>query len=76
MKYPLRSAFLGALIGRVGTGAPFLIGTNTGPITMPASGRLMLGVNDDHHADNSGNYSVLVQTTSATSTGGVRIRRR
>lgn len=76
MKYPLRTAFIGALIGRVGTGTPFLIGTNTGPITMPASGRLLLGVNDDHHADNNGSYSVLVQTTSASGAGGVRIRRR
>jgi hypothetical protein len=27
---------------------------------MPASGRLFLGVNDDHHADNSGNFVVKV----------------
>lgn len=76
MKYPLQSGFIGALIGRVGTGAPFLIGANTGPITMPASGRLFLGVNDDHHADNNGSYSVVVQSTSASGAGGVRIRRR
>jgi len=50
----------GALIGRIGTGTPFPIGTNTQPIQMPNSGRLMLGINDDHVDDNSGNYSVAV----------------
>jgi hypothetical protein len=76
MNYPLKGAYLGALIGKVGSSAPFLIGANTGPITMPASGRLFLGVNDDHHADNNGNYSVVVQSTATTGASGIRIRRR
>lgn len=80
MNYPLKGAYVGALIGRVGSGAPFLIGPNTSPIAMPASGRLMLAVNDDHHADNSGSYSVAIQLTGTgtgtTTTPGRAIRRR
>ena len=57
-QYPLRGVPAGALIGRVGNGAPFPIGTNTAPITMPANGPLMLGINDDVLNDNSGSYSV------------------
>jgi hypothetical protein len=51
---------VGALIGRVGNGQPFSIGDTTNAFDMPDSGRLFLGVNDDHVADNSGNYVVRV----------------
>jgi len=52
---------VGALIARVGNGAPFAIGPNTPqPVTMPANGQLSLGVNDDQFADNSGTYSVTI----------------
>jgi hypothetical protein len=51
---------VGALIGRIGNGEPFSIGDTTNAFDMPASGRLFLGVNDDHHADNSGNFVVKV----------------
>jgi hypothetical protein len=51
---------VGALIGRVGNGQPFSIGETTEAFRMPANGRLFLGVNDDHSADNSGNYVVRV----------------
>jgi hypothetical protein len=54
--YPVRSAGVGALIGRLGGSAPFMIGSNTGAIRMPTSGRLLLGVNDDNRGDNSGSY--------------------
>lgn len=60
---PISSAFAGALIGRVGDSAPFGIGDQTIPITMPASGQLVLGVNDDHVADNSGWFQVVVTRT-------------
>jgi hypothetical protein len=59
-KYPVPNAPVGALIGRVGNGTPFLIGPNKEPIAMNGSGRLMLGVNDDHYPDNTGSYSVTV----------------
>jgi hypothetical protein len=59
-RYPVRNAPAGALIARIGNGNAFLIGPNSQPITMPANGRLMLGVNDDHFADNTGTYSVSI----------------
>ena len=51
---------VGALIGRIGNGQPFVIGDTTNAIDMPANGRLFLGINDDHVADNSGNFVVKV----------------
>jgi PA-IL-like protein len=58
--YPDASVPVGALIGRVGNGAPFAIGTQSQALGMPASGRLMLGVNDNELTDNSGFYTVIV----------------
>ena len=59
--YPVPVAGAGALIGKVGNSAAFPIGSNTAPITMPADGRLMLGINDDVLNDNSGAFSVVVK---------------
>ena len=59
-RLPVPTAGVGALIARVGNGAPFLVATNTSPIPMPANGRLQLGINDDHHADNTGQFSVAI----------------
>lgn len=59
-RLPVANAGVGALIGRVGNGAPFLIGSNTTAIPMTANGRLMLGVNDEHHNDNSGSFTVSI----------------
>jgi hypothetical protein len=57
----LRAVPAGALIGRIGpNGAPFGIGTQTS-IVAPAAGVLFLGVNDDAHGDNKGNYQVIVR---------------
>lgn len=56
----LRQGLAGALIGRIGNGAPFGIGKQTS-IVAPASGVLFLGVNDDQHADNKGNFQVIVR---------------
>ena len=58
--YPDPSVPVGALLGKVGNSAPFAIGMQTQPLVMPASGRLMLGVNDNELGDNSGFYSVTV----------------
>ena len=58
--YPDPTVPVGALIGRVGNGAPFGIGMQTQPLVMPASGRLMLGVNDNEFGDNSGAFTVIV----------------
>ena len=51
---------VGALIGRVNNGAPFAIGNTNDAIVIPGTGRLFLGVNDDHVPDNSGNFVVKV----------------
>jgi len=58
---PVPNAPVGALIGRVGNAAPFGIGTQTNPLPMPASGRLMLGVNDSVLTDNTGAFSVVIK---------------
>lgn len=58
---PLPRNFAGALIGRVGT-TVFPIG-NQSTVTMPASGQLFLGVNDDGFEDNVGEFRVDIRRT-------------
>jgi hypothetical protein len=65
LSYPVRSMAAGGLIGRVGNGAPFPIGSNRGPIVMPAGGELRLGINDDRFNDNSGWFTVRVNRSAA-----------
>ena len=69
---PLPNALAGALIGRVGTGAPFGIGNQTS-VRAPATGRLYLSVNDDELNDNSGEFTVKVNVSGA---GQAQPRRR
>jgi hypothetical protein len=57
---PLPQQVAGALIGRVGQGAPFYIGDGSSRIRAPESGRLFLGVNDDYLDDNTGAFRVTV----------------
>lgn len=57
---PLPRATAGMLIARIGSSAPLLIGNQRLIARAPVSGRLYLGVNDDHLADNSGEYRVSV----------------
>jgi hypothetical protein len=57
---PVPALGVGALIGRVGTGAPFPIGANSQLMTMPANGKLYLGINDAGVSDNSGAFVVTV----------------
>ena len=56
---PLPQFLAGALIGRIGNGAPFAIGSQTS-IEMPSAGILYLGVNDDGPGDNAGHFNVIV----------------
>jgi len=56
---PLPAALAGALIGRIDNGLPFGIGDQT-TITVPASGLLYLGTNDDNVSDNSGQFQVVI----------------
>ncbi len=55
----------GALIGRIGAVQMFGIGNQTGPLEMPADGRLFLGINDDNVADNQGEFQVQIARTSS-----------
>lgn len=57
---PVRAMPVGGLIGRVGNGQPFSIGTAPQPIRMPVNGRLWLGVNDLSFNDNAGHFRVIV----------------
>lgn len=57
---PVRSMPVGGLIGRVGNGQPFAIGTAPQPIRMPVNGRLWLGINDLSFNDNSGHFRVII----------------
>ena len=57
---PVRTLPIGGLIGRVGNGAAFSIGTAPQAIRMPADGELMLGINDVKFDDNAGSFHVVV----------------
>ncbi len=59
---PVRVMPVGGLIGRVGRGAPFPIGSNTNSIVMPEDGRLFLGVNAKAVSGNRGSFLVEILT--------------
>jgi hypothetical protein len=56
---PVPAAPAGGLIARIGNSAPVYVGDRR-VVRAPASGRLYLGVNDDHLPDNSGEFRVTV----------------
>jgi len=58
--YAIREMPVGGLMGRIGNGAPFAIGSTASPISMPTGGRLFLGVNDDGYTDNTGGFDVNI----------------
>lgn len=60
---PMPGVLAGALIGRIGNGAPFAIGNQTVPLPMPGQGPLWLGINDDAAGDNSGALVVRIVVT-------------
>lgn len=59
VKCPLQGADYGALIGRVGKGDKFLVGTSM-RFSAVADGNLYLTVNDWECSDNSGEFSVVI----------------
>jgi hypothetical protein len=61
---PLPQSYAGALIGRIGNGAPFGIGNMT-TVQMPAAGQLFLGINDDDVNDNQGEFRVDIQRSAS-----------
>jgi hypothetical protein len=58
--HPIPAVGAGALIGRINDGQPFFIGGGRAVVSMPASGRLQLGVNDDNVTDNAGTFRVRI----------------
>lgn len=62
---PVANGASGALIGRVGNSAPFLIGGQS-RMQMPAAGQLFLGVNDGNLPDNTGSFQVQVTPDAGT----------
>ena len=56
---PMPNDPAGVLIAMVGNSTPIFVGANR-TFNAPVSGRLYLGVNDDHLADNSGEYRVTI----------------
>jgi hypothetical protein len=59
-RLPVASLPVGGLIGKVGNGRAFSIGTTSQAIRMPATGTLFLGINDLTFNDNSGWFRVVV----------------
>jgi Ca2+-binding EF-hand superfamily protein len=62
---PILNQLAGGLIGKIGDYPPMFIGDRT-PVTAPVSGRLYLGVNDDHLPDNQGEFVVTVGVQGRT----------
>jgi hypothetical protein len=56
---PILNQAAGALLARIGDYGPIFVGDRRS-IVAPASGRLYLGVNDDHLPDNTGEFTVVV----------------
>jgi hypothetical protein len=62
------SAGRGALVGQVGSdraATPFLVGAD-GTITVPAGGRLFLGINQDSYFKASGKFDAHIERTAAS----------
>lgn len=57
---PLPRQPAGVLLARIGDSAPLVVGNRRTLQRAPVSGRLYLGVNDDHLDDNTGEYRVSV----------------
>lgn len=62
---PMPRTLVGALIGRIGNGQPFGIGTSNS-FPAPDAGQLFLGINDSNVSDNDGSFQVTVQRGGRT----------
>ena len=62
---PIRSQLAGGLLARIGDYGPIWIGDRR-TLRAPVSGRLYLGVNDDHLPDNRGEFVVKVGVAGQT----------
>ena len=59
VEVPMLTQRAGALIGRIGHGPPFFVGSSRA-VLAPTIGRLYLGVNDDDFRDNVGYFEVMI----------------
>lgn len=57
---PVNTHPAGGLIARIGNSAPVYVGDRANPLRAPVAGRLFLSVNDDHLADNNGEFRVNI----------------
>ena len=62
----LNGCYYGALVGKIGTGSLFSVGSSYN-ITTTNSGRLYLAFNDSGYSSNSGGYNVCVNVASQPS---------
>ncbi len=62
---PILNQPAGALLARIGNYGPIFVGDRRS-ITAPVSGRLYFGMNDDHLADNRGEFTVVVTNQGST----------
>ena len=62
---PILNQLAGGLVARIGNYGPIWIGDRR-TLTAPVSGRLYLGVNDDHLDDNRGEFTVTVGLQART----------
>ena len=60
---PIPYQDIGALIGKIGDGAPFEVGASLTNFRAATAGRLMLRVNDDRMDDNRGQFRATVTVT-------------
>jgi hypothetical protein len=62
---PILHQLAGGLLARVGNYGPIWVGDRR-TLVAPVSGRLYLGVNDDHLPDNRGEFTVIVGVQGRT----------
>ena len=55
-----------SLIGQIGDGAPFIVGSSLRNFSAPNSGELYLGVNDNNYPDNTGNWTAMITLPTPT----------
>ena len=63
---PIQGQLAGGLIAKIDEYPPIFIGNRT-TVTAPVSGRIYLGVNDDHLPDNRGEFNVTLNVRARTS---------
>lgn len=59
--FPVQNMPVGALVGKVGNGRAFPIGSGPQPLVIPENGELFLGINDSVYQDNAGGFRVQIQ---------------